>query len=294
MKLIKKSFSLGFFILLLVVTFNFPWKFLNDKLNENNENIVSLYQKEIYDDNELAIPTIDSFSYQELDSNGVTINWTITDTDSTLKNVYLYNLSDKSVFKTDLSLTSDSIRLDNLIMGEEYNLELRGTWLDPDFSSGEIKSSNDINFTIPYDYDIIPTINNFNIEKIDRSQITFSFNIDDPSYIIKDVFVYDNIKSEKIYKLSEREILSGEVIVNYDSRSGEQGWSLNASWENSDGKTGISNSIEQTFTIENKNSIYWLYLLIFILMMIIFIILIMILVTNKRKTKTTEIQLFVN
>lgn len=294
MKLIKKSFSLGFFILLLVVTFNFPWKFLNDKLNENNENIVSLYQKEIYDDNELAIPTIDSFSYQELDSNGVTINWTITDTDSTLKNVYLYNLSDKSVFKTDLSLTSDSIRLDNLIMGEEYNLELRGTWLDPDFSSGEIKSSNDINFTIPYDYDIIPTINNFNIEKIDRSQITFSFNIDDPSYIIKDVFVYDNIKSEKIYKLSEREILSGEVIVNYDSRSGEQSWSLNASWENSDGKTGISNSIEQTFTIENKNSIYWLYLLIFILMMIIFIILIMILVTNKRKTKTTEIQLFVN
>ncbi len=236
------------------------------------------------------IPTIDSFSFDNLSSGEVTINWTITDNDNLLQAIYLYDVDNDIVFDNNLNLDDDSVILNNLIEGQEYNLELRGSWLDPNFTSDEIKSEK-ISFKIPYSHKIAPTIENFKIKNQDDTSITFTFKISDADYLINKVILYDNLKKENIYQLTEKDIANGEITINYDSRKGNQEWLLMLFWEEPYYEPGIITSNSQNFTI-NNNINKWIYLLIIILLIIIVIITIAIIFFNSKKDKVKEIEVF--
>ncbi len=220
------------------------------------------------------IPTINDFNYSDLNYNSVTINWLITDKDNALQAVYLYDLINQTVFKTNLD-TKDSLTINNLVQGERYKLELCGTWLDENYSSGEIKSDNVIEFTVPYKHETAPEITSFSINEVTTTSTTISWDISDPDNAITSVYLYDEINNEVVYEFNKEELLAKQATIDNLEKIGTQKWSLKVQWiDPGYGEETITSDIQEFKIPSEKKSLKTLHIWFGMVILIIVIILI--------------------
>ncbi len=235
-----------------------------------------------------VIPTIDSFTYNNLTPMGVNVNWTITDNDNILSSLYLYDLNNNEIFMMGLEDLPGTIFLDNLTQGKEYNLELRGKWINTS-SSGTITSDNNIVFTIPYEHKIAPIIESFNISNITTETVLVSWNYTDIDNVIDSGKIFDETNHKNIYILNKEDLKKGSITINVEKMDKLQVWSLKLNWTDPFYESNVVTSEIKKFEIPkfvpDKKFSFWPFILLLIFIIFILIMMILYIFTNSTKNK---------